>query len=62
MYRALGAAHLLTHYHHCQEGTMRERERDGGRERRRVSFIQTNLKDSQHLEITFLTFCVTLKE
>ena len=25
MYRALRAAHLLTHYRHCQEGTMRGR-------------------------------------
>lgn len=26
MYRAPRAAHLLTHYRHCQEGTMRGRE------------------------------------
>lgn len=26
MYRGLRAAHLLTHYRHCQEGTMKEEE------------------------------------
>lgn len=36
MYRAPRAAHLLTHYRHCQEGTMREKEEG---EKERESFL-----------------------
>lgn len=49
MYRALRAAHLLTHYCHCQEGTKRER----GGERRRVFFFQGNHKEQDSQQTTF---------
>lgn len=43
MYRGLRAAHLLTHYRHCQEGTMKEeegvKEKGGERDRERESFL-----------------------
>ena len=53
MYRGPRAAHLLTHYRHCQEGTMKEEE--GVKEREGV-FIQGNGKEKknfQHLEGKF---------
>lgn len=60
MYRGLRAAHLPTHYRHCQEGTMKEKGgvKEKGGERGRVFCIQGNHKeqDFQHLRTTKFSY------
>lgn len=39
MYRSLRAVHLLTHYRHCQEGTMKQI--DGVKEKNKGEFYSS---------------------